>query len=76
VQTGLVQAAAVESAECLAEVEVKVKLRPTVSRPVRLGVRHPSQTAGLLFCSALSDERTCLYFTIAAGPHQSSPTRV
>jgi hypothetical protein len=56
------------------EVEVEVKLRPTVSRP-RLGVRHPSETrdnffflleisfrqlACLLFRSALSDERTGL----------------
>jgi hypothetical protein len=56
------------------EVEVELNLRPTVSRPVCLGVRHPSGTgdqffflleifftvAGLLFCSALSDERTGL----------------
>jgi hypothetical protein len=56
-------------------IEVEVKLRPIVSRPVRLGVRHPSGTRDqyfflleiffrqlrvLLFCSALSDERTGL----------------
>jgi hypothetical protein len=29
--------------------EVEVKLRPTVSRPVRLGVRHPSGTRDLFF---------------------------
>jgi hypothetical protein len=54
------------------EEEVEVNLRPTVSRPVCLGVRRPSGTfdqffflleisfqtsACLLFCSALSDER-------------------
>jgi hypothetical protein len=30
-------------------VEVEVKLRPTVSRPVRPGVRHPSRTRGQFF---------------------------
>jgi hypothetical protein len=29
--------------------EIKVKLRPAVSRPVRLGVRHPSRTRDQLF---------------------------
>jgi hypothetical protein len=32
--------------------------------------------AGLLFCSALSDERTGLWFTFATGPSQCSPARV
>jgi hypothetical protein len=56
-------------------IEVEVNLRPTVSRPVHLGIRHSSGTAdqffilleiffktfaGLLFCSALSDEATGL----------------
>jgi hypothetical protein len=31
------------------EVEVEVNLRPTVSRPVRLGVRHPSGTGDQFF---------------------------
>jgi hypothetical protein len=48
--------------------EVEVNLRPTVSWPVYLGVRQPCGTrdqfffleivAGILFCRALSDERT------------------
>jgi hypothetical protein len=53
------------------EVEVEVNLRPTVSRPVCLGVGLPSGVhdqifvfcltiAGFLMCGALSDERTVL----------------
>jgi hypothetical protein len=64
-------ASSVEILQVYTIVEVEVNLRPTVSWPVRLGVRHPSEThdqflfllqtyACLLFCSALSDERTGL----------------
>jgi hypothetical protein len=55
-------------------------LRPTVSRPVYLGVKlhvrprpdfcYCQSVAGLLMWGALSDERTGLSFTIAAGPRQ------
>jgi hypothetical protein len=56
-------------------------LRPTVNRPVCLEIKRPSgaydQTvAGLLMWGALSDERTGLSFTTAAGPHQRSHSRV
>jgi hypothetical protein len=54
--------------------------------PVCLGIKHPSgaydqifisQTiAGLLMWGSLSDERTVLSFTIAAGPRQRSHSRV
>jgi hypothetical protein len=57
-------------------------LRQTLSRPVCLGMKHPSRAydqfyyhqtvAGLLIWGALSDERTGLSFTIAAGPRQRS----
>jgi hypothetical protein len=60
-------------------------LRPTVSRPVCLmapiwGLRpdfYSCQTvAGLLMWGALTDERTDLSFTIAAGPREGSHSRV
>jgi hypothetical protein len=50
-------------------------LRPTVSRPVCLGIKHPSgaydqifyycqKTAGFLMSVALSDKRSGLSFTV------------
>jgi hypothetical protein len=61
-------------------------LRPTVSRPVYLGIEHPSgalrpdfsccrTVAGLLIRGALSDERTGLSFISAPGPRQRSHFR-
>jgi hypothetical protein len=57
-------------------------LRPTVSRPLCLGIKHPSRTQGQIFitvrelrvcwCGALSDGRTGLSVTIAAGLLQRS----
>jgi hypothetical protein len=68
---------------------MEVVLRPTVSRPVCLGVKHPpgaydqifyccQTVAGLLMWGALSAERTGLPFTIAAGfrPRSHSWIRV
>jgi hypothetical protein len=56
-------------------------LRPTVSRPVSLGIKHPFgaydqifityvTVAALFLWGALSDERTDLSFIYAAGPCQ------
>jgi hypothetical protein len=69
------------------KVKVKVILRPTVSRPVCLGTKHPFVAydqiliiclivAGLLVWGALSDGRTGLSFAIATGPRQRSHFRV
>jgi hypothetical protein len=53
-------------------------LRPTVSRPACFGIKHPSgaydqisitdRELRVLMWGAFSDERTCLSFTVAAGP--------
>jgi hypothetical protein len=65
-------------------------IRPTVSRSVCLGVKHPSVVVGggarpgfcccqascLLMWSAFSDERTGLSFTITDGPRQRNHSRV
>jgi hypothetical protein len=64
-------------------IRVKVMLRPTVSRPplswcqasiwgLRPDIYFCQTVAGLLLWCALSDERTGLPFTIAAGPRQRS----
>jgi hypothetical protein len=67
--------------------EVKIMLRPTVSRPVCFAVKHPVGTqaqnfyycqtsASLLMWGALSDEGAGLSFTIPSGPRQRSHSRV
>jgi hypothetical protein len=67
--------------------KAKIISRPTVSRPVYLGVKHSSGTprpyfyysqivAVLLMWGALSDEKTGLWNTIAAGSRQPRHSRV
>jgi hypothetical protein len=57
-------------------------LRPTVSRPVCLGVKHPSGVQDQIFITvrllwgALFEDRTGLSFTVAGGCRQRSLSRV
>jgi hypothetical protein len=55
--------------------QVKVLLWPTVSRPVCLGVKHPSTSQDQIFITvsfALPNDSKGLSFTTAAGPRQHS----
>jgi hypothetical protein len=75
------------STELILSLSLSLMLRPTVSRPVCLGIKHPDfycrteygirrTVAGLLIGGTLSDERMGLSFTIASGPSQRSHSQV
>jgi hypothetical protein len=70
----------------LSHLSLSLMLRPMVSRPVCLGIKHPSGAYDQIFitvrqlwvcwCGVLSLMRTGLLFTIPAGPCQRSHSRV
>jgi hypothetical protein len=66
---------------------LSLMLRPTVSRPICLGIKHPSGAYDQIFITcvtvtvlflwgALSDEKSGLSFLCAAGPCQRNLSRV
>jgi hypothetical protein len=63
-------------------VESSFRLRPTVSRPVCLAIKHPSEAYGQIFINvrqlwgALSDESRGLSLKLASNPRQRSHSRV
>jgi hypothetical protein len=62
----------------LQRLSLSLMLRPTVSRPVCLGIKLTTRyllvfdNYGPVFVGVLSDERTGLSFVYAAGPRQRS----
>jgi hypothetical protein len=75
-----------QNSDLLLRAELSLTLRPTVSRSVCLGIKHPSgaydqifitcvTVTVLFFWGAFSDERTGLSFIYAAGPWQRNLSR-
>jgi hypothetical protein len=71
----------------ITKLSLSLTLRPTVSRTVCFGIKHPSGAYGQIFITvkqlqvlviwgALSDKRTGLSSTIAVGTRQRSHSRV
>jgi hypothetical protein len=71
---------------CYEWIVLSLMLWPTASRPVYLGIKHPSgaydqnyisvRQLRVCWCGTLSDERTGLSVTIAAGPRQLNHNQV